>query len=177
MKLRILVVAAISFGLTCAALAADYSALAQQGYRWVTVDGPYACPSQADVRRITGHRTDATELQMVDNLQAYYLITGTLVQVVQDDPATGMSQIRVAGITKGLWTETKFLSKRPIQDPYGIIETPENSGLIPTDTTGMSQLPEQPGAMPVPSVSPSPSASPMLHTKPGMISGQGTQQK
>jgi len=63
-----------------------------QGYRWITVDGPFACDSEQDVQRITGHRTDAVELQMIENLQAYYLIPGTLVQVVQDDAAAGMTQ-------------------------------------------------------------------------------------
>jgi hypothetical protein len=80
---------------------------------------------------------------MVDDLQAYYLIPRMLVQIVQDDPATGMSEIRLGGITRALWTCTGFLSKRPIEDPYGVFETPENSGLIPTATTGMSQMPEQ----------------------------------
>jgi len=68
---------------------------------------------------------------MVENLQAYYVVPGTLVQVVQDDPARGMSKIRFGGITRELWTYTKFLSKRPIEDAYGVIENPENSGLIP----------------------------------------------
>jgi hypothetical protein len=156
MKLRILVFTAISFGLTCAALADNYSDLVTQGYRWITVDGPFACDSEQDVQRITGHRTDAVELQMIENLQAYYLIPGTLVQVVQDDAAAGMTQIRLGGITRDLWTYTKFLSKRPIEDPYGVIENPENSGLIPTETTGVSQMSGQPEAMPTSSASPTP---------------------
>jgi hypothetical protein len=32
-------------GLGCTCLAEDYSALAAQGYRWVTVNGPYSCTS------------------------------------------------------------------------------------------------------------------------------------
>ena len=164
MKLRILVFTAISFGLTCAALA-NYNDLVTQGYRWITIDGPFACDSEQDVQRITGHRTDAVELQMIENLQAYYLIPGTLVQVVQDDAATGMSQIRLGGITRDLWTYTRFLSKRPIEDPYGVIENPENSGLIPTETTGVSQMSGQPEAMPTSSASPTPSTSPALPIK------------
>jgi hypothetical protein len=177
MKLGMLVLAAISFGLPCAALAANYTALAAQGYRWITVDGPYACPTEQDVQRITSHRTDSVELEMIENLQAYYLIPGTLVQVVQDDPATGMSQIRFGGITSDLWTYTKFLSKRPVEDPYGVIETPENSGLIPTATTGMSQIPEQSEVTPTVSVSPAPSVSPTLHTKSRKITRERNQQK
>jgi hypothetical protein len=107
---------------------------------------------------------------MVDDLQAYYLIPGTLVQVIQDDPATGMSQVRLGGITRDLWTYTKFLSKHPIEDPYGVIETPENSGLIPTATTGISQIPEPLGAMPSSNLSPTPSVSPTHHFKPRKIS-------
>jgi hypothetical protein len=136
-----------------------------QGYRWITVDGPFAGDSEQDVQRITAHRTDAVELQMIENLQAHYLIPGTLVQVVQDDAATGMSQIRLGGITRDLWTYTKFLSKRPIEDPYGVIENPENSGLIPTETTGVSQMSGQPEAMPTSSASPTPSTSPTLPIK------------
>jgi hypothetical protein len=170
MKLRMLVFAAISFGLTCTTLAVNYSDLAAQGYRWVTVNGPYACPSKEDVQRITNHRTDAIELQMVDDLQSYYLIPGTLVQVLQDDPAASMSQVRLGGITRDLWTYTKFLSKHPIEDPYGVIETPENSGLIPTATTGISQIPEPLGAMPSSSLSPTPFVSPTHHIKPRKIS-------
>ena len=34
---------AVSLGLRCTAFADNYSDLAAQGYRWATVDGPYAC--------------------------------------------------------------------------------------------------------------------------------------
>jgi len=38
---------AVSVGLTCTVLGADdYSVLAAQGYRWVTVNGPYACNTE-----------------------------------------------------------------------------------------------------------------------------------
>jgi hypothetical protein len=161
MKLRILALAAISVGLTVTALAANYGDLVAQGYRWITVDGPYACPAKDDVQRITNHHTDSVELQMVDDLRAYYLIPGMIVQIVQDDPPSGLTQIRLGGITTDLWTYTRFLSKRPITDPYGVIETPENSGLIPTATTGVSPMLDQSGT----TASPTPSVSPMVHTK------------
>src|SRR6266481_4091982 len=177
MGLRMLVFAATGFGVAGTALAADYSDLAAQGYRWITVDGPYACPAKEDVQRITNHRTDALELEMVDNLRAYYLIPGTLVQVIQDDPGTGTSQVRLGGITKDLWTATKFLSKSPIQDPYGVIETPENSGLISTGTTGVGQMPDQSMAMPSSSVSPTPSVSPMVPTKSKKVRREASQPK
>jgi hypothetical protein len=153
MKLRMLVVGGISLGLTCTALAVNYSDLQAQGFRWVTVDGPFACTTEQEVQQITGHRTDATELQMVENLQAYYLIPGTIVQVVQEDRGTGMSQIHLGGITTALWTYTKYLSKKPIEDTYGVVETPENTGLIPTGDTGLLPSAQEP-PVPLPTSSP-----------------------
>ena len=41
----------------------------------------------------------------------------------------------MAGITVDLWTLTRFLSKHAVKDTYGVIETPETSGLIPTDSS------------------------------------------
>jgi len=135
MKLAISVITAICLSLTCAALADNYNDLAAQGYRWVTVDGPYACTTEQDVERIVAHRTDATELQLVQNIQCYYLIPGTIVQVIKEDPARGMSEMRLGAITRSLWTYTRFLSKHPVQDTYGVIQTPTNSDLTPTTDT------------------------------------------
>ena len=56
-------------------------------------------------------------------------------------------------ITTDLWTSSKFLSKRPIRDTYGIIETPETSELVPTLTTGIGE--SQSDAMPLPGDTPS----------------------
>ena len=143
MKLLISFMTAVSLGLTWTVLGDDnYSALAAQGYRWVNVNGPYACNIEQDVERITTHHTDATELQVVQNIQCYYLIPGTIVQVIKEDPARGMSEMRLGSVTRSLWTYSRFLSKRPIQDTYGIIETPESSGLIPTaDPATVQELP------------------------------------
>jgi hypothetical protein len=102
----------------------------------VKVDGPYTCPSQEDLRQITKHRTDEIELEMVSDLRAYYLTAGTVVQVVQEDLSSAMSQIHLGGITKDLWTRTRFLSKRPVHNPYGVIETPEAAGLVSKQATG-----------------------------------------
>ena len=133
MKLAISVVTAVTFGLTCTAFADNYSDLAAQGYRWATVDGPYACTTEQDVQRITAHRTDATELQVVETIRCYYLIPGTIVQVIKEDPANGMSEVRLPIVSRTtlLWTHTRFLSKHPVPDIYGHTETPENSGLLP----------------------------------------------
>ena len=166
MKLLISFKTAVSLGLTCTVLGENnYTALAAQGYRWVTVNGPYACHTEEDVERITAHHTDATELQVVENIQCYYLIPGTIVQVIKEDPARGMSEMRLGSITRPLWTYSRFLSKHPVRDTYGVIETPENSGLIPTETTGVSQMSGQPEAMPTSSASPTPSTSPALPIK------------
>src|SRR6266403_4526546 len=164
MNAKTVVFGVIVFGLASAALSINDTRLGNE-YRWIVVDGPYACASKEDLRRITKHYTDETELQMVNELRAYYLIAGTIVQLVQEDSSSGMSQIHLGGITRDLWTYTRFLSKHPITDPYGVIENPENSGLIPTETTGVSQMSGQPEAMPTSSASPTPSTSPALPIK------------
>jgi hypothetical protein len=141
MKLKIYLIVAGSLGLTCSAFAQNYNDLAAQGYRWVTVDGPYACISEQYTQRIVAQRNDATELQVVENIQCYYLIRGTIVQVIKEDPARGMSEMRFGTIITPLWTYTRFLSKRPVKDTYGVIETPQNSGLIPpADATTVPAL-------------------------------------
>ena len=143
MKLLISFMTAVSLGLTCTVLGGDnYSALAAQGYRWVTVNGPYACHTGEDVERIIAHHTDAIELQVVENIECYYLIPGTIVQVIKEDPAHGISEVRLGSITRSLWTYSRFLSKRPVKDTYGVIETPESTGLIPAaDTAIVPALP------------------------------------
>ena len=57
----------------------------------------------------------------------------------------------MAGITVDVWTLTKFLSKHAVRDTYGVIETPETSGLIPTTTSAIDA-----GPTPVPEFSPLP---------------------
>jgi hypothetical protein len=132
----ILSVAAAAVLLTSSGQAASYHYLAANGYRWVIVDGPYACPSKDDLRRITKQHTDEAELHMIEQLRAYYLIEGAIVQVVLEDATSGMSQIHTAGIKPDVWTLTRFLSRRPIKNTYGEIETPETLGLIPTKIMG-----------------------------------------
>jgi hypothetical protein len=108
--------------------------LPAKGYRWVAANGPYGCVNEQALRQITSRRTDLTELNMLEEGSAYYLIPGTLVRIVRDNPANGMSEILVGGIIKPLWTYTGFLSARPIRDIYGIVETPDTAGLIdPSD--------------------------------------------
>ena len=35
---------------------------------------------------------------MVEQVKAYFLIPGTIVQVTEEDPGSGLSKIRMAGI-------------------------------------------------------------------------------
>jgi hypothetical protein len=74
---------------------------------------------------------------MVEDGSANYLIPGTLVRVTRDDPANGMSEILLGGITRPLWTYNKFLTTRPIRDIYGIVETPDTAGLIDPGDAGV----------------------------------------
>jgi protein tyrosine phosphatase (PTP) superfamily phosphohydrolase (DUF442 family) len=131
MKLLFSFIAAVSLNFTGTALATDFDALAAQGYRWVIANGPYACTKDQDVDRIVNHHTDATELDVVQNAGCYYLIPGTIAKVITEDPARGISQIQLGNITIPLWTYTKFLSKSPIPDTYGAIETPEAADPAP----------------------------------------------
>ena len=77
-----------------------------------------------DLQQIVKKPTDETELQMIKQHRAYYLLRGDIVKLIQEDPASGISRIHVAGITTDLWTPTKFLSKRPVENSFGVVETP-----------------------------------------------------
>ena len=125
MKLLLCLVSVISINFAGTALATDYVALAAQGYRWVSANGPYACSKAEDVERVVAHHTDETELDAVQNEACYYLIPGTIAKVLSEDPARGISQIQLGSVTIPLWTYSRFLSKTPIPDTYGVIETPD----------------------------------------------------
>jgi hypothetical protein len=141
MKIGMLALSVIGLSLIGTALADDLPRigylpgipvkdLVEKGYRWVTVNGPYACATEQEVRQITNDRTDLTELHLLEDGGAYYLIPGTLVRVIRDDQASGMSKILLGGITTPLWTYTKFLTARPFRDIYGIVETPDTAGMV-----------------------------------------------
>ena len=159
--LILLAVAGAAMTLTSTASATKYDELVAKGYRWATADGPYACVAKEDVRRMASNPGDAVELKMIEQVKAYYLTPGTIVQVTQEDPQDGLSKIRLAGITVDLWTLTKFLSKHPIKDTYGVIETPDTSGLIPTATPVLDA-----GPTPLPAFSPIPGANPNSSPNP-----------
>ena len=108
MKIAVLLSVAAAVGLKSGALAAPYDELAAKGYRWITTDGPYACPSKDDLRQIIKHRADEA---VIERLRVYYLIEGVIVQIVQEDAATGVSKIHSAEIGPLLHFSASVLSK------------------------------------------------------------------
>jgi hypothetical protein len=111
------------------ATATDFKALAEQGYRWVRVNGPYATPNKNDAAKLAGAKSAATDVELQDKTHAYFLLPGMLVFVLESDNASGLSRVRASGIVVDLWTETKYLSSQPLKDSYGVTETPDSSGL------------------------------------------------
>jgi hypothetical protein len=109
---------------TSAALADKYDELVAKGYRWVTTDGPFACTSKEASQRLAKDQSEENRLRMVSQGGVYYLIRGVIVQVVQEDKASGMSQVHWDGIAGNLWTPSKFLSKHPITNVLGTIAVP-----------------------------------------------------
>jgi hypothetical protein len=143
MKISALFLTAVATAvLASTGLAANYEAFVKEGYRWATADGPFACPAKGDLQEIIKHSgDDEVPLQMVEQLRAYYLVRGTMVKVVQEEPASGLAEIQIAGITTDLWTLSRFLSTRPIPDVYGAVETPATSGFLPTATPEIREVP------------------------------------
>jgi len=140
----LLLAAAVALGLASAGLGANYDDLIRQGYRWVTVDGPLACASKDDLRQMVQKPSDELRLKMVEEVRAYYLIRGTIVRVVTEETSSGLSQINIPGITQNLWTLTKFLTKQPIRDIIGRIETPTTlTGATASPTESPTPTPGQ----------------------------------
>jgi hypothetical protein len=139
------------------ATATDFQSLAEQGYRWVLVNGPYATPNKADAAKLANTESAASNIELQDKTHAYFILPGMIVLVLENDSSTGLSRIRASGIVVDLWTETRYLSKQPMKDSYGVTETPESSGL---------------GPLASPSPSPSPSASPLLDASPSPSASQ-----
>jgi hypothetical protein len=76
---------------------------------------------------------------MVEEIRAYFLIKGSMVQVVTEETSSGLSQINIPGMTQNLWTLTKFLTKQPIKDIIGRVETPTTlAGATATPTASPS---------------------------------------
>lgn len=132
-----IILVAVAAGLDPAASADPYKDLAAQWYRWVNVDGPYACRSKDDLREISRHRTDLIELKMIQEGRACFLIQGQIVQIDQVDSAAGMSQFHVPGHPARVWTLTRFLSREPIRDASGIFETLTTLNMVPKEQMGI----------------------------------------
>jgi hypothetical protein len=122
--LRILCVAAVVIWLTPAALADKYDGLAAKGYRWVTADGQYGFRSRDDLLQMLKERGEGNKLKLIEQVRAYYLIPGTIVQVIHEEGALGTSQIQLKRLSKPLWTLSRFLSVHPMTDLDNKIETP-----------------------------------------------------
>lgn len=164
MKVRIVLsLAAIIADLASARSTINYNDVVA---RWVTVDGPYACVSKDDLRKIIKSRNTGTELEMIKQQRAYYLLQGDIVKVVREDVTSGLALIRMAGIPKELWTQTKFLSKRPVENAFGVVETPETSGLILSGLTSITDSAEPSGATPAPSTKQTPAKTLEISPKP-----------
>jgi hypothetical protein len=161
----ILAIAAAAVGLTSTAVADKYDDLAKQGYRWINTDGLLACPSKDDVQHMVKDLSDPNpqsetdQIHMVEQLRAYFLIQGALVQVVQEDKASDMTQFSEAGLNGTFWTLNKFLSKRPIRNIIGIIEIPSNPASPMVNVLGTNDA-AMPGATATPGEPATPSASP-----------------
>jgi hypothetical protein len=183
----ILAIAAGFLALTSTASTDKYGDLVAKGFRWSRVHGLYACVSKDDVPLMLNNPSDKLLLKMVEQVKAYFLTTGALVQATEEDPHLGLSKIRVPGITVELWTSTKFLSSYPIKDICGVVETPETSGLIPAAAIGVNAGPTPlgefnpsptrgtsavPGPSPIPGVGPLEGTSPTPAGSPSPTPGE-----
>ena len=117
-------IGAAAIWLTSTGFSDQYDDLVRKGYRWVTSDGPFACRSKGDLQRIIKDQSDENTLRMVSQGGVYFLIQGVIVQVAQEDKASGISQIHWDGIVGNLWMPSNFLSKHPILNVLGTIATP-----------------------------------------------------
>jgi hypothetical protein len=152
MKARTIIgIGTAAIWLTATGFSDQYDDLVKKGYRWVTTDGPFACRSKEDVQRLINNQTDEDRLKMVSQGGVYYLIRGVIVQVVQEDKASGLSQVHWDGIVADLWAPSKFLSKQPITNILGTIATPAQPiGVSKSDVNTQLDVTATPGASATP---------------------------
>src|SRR5260370_24364520 len=67
------------------ATATDFQSLAEQGYRWVRVNGPYATPNKSDAARLAGAKSAATDIELQDKTPASFLLPRMPVFAVEND--------------------------------------------------------------------------------------------
>jgi hypothetical protein len=145
-------VALTMLGLLSTSFAADYADWVAKGYRWSAIDGPYAYIKKEDAqseRSQVGHKPVS---QVIG--RAYYLRRGKVVLLVETEAASGLSKIRMGGVTSELWTPAKNLSTRPVRNTVGVVETPDMAGIVP-----ISSATPSPGTSNKPTKSLNPSAS------------------
>jgi len=126
MKIPILslaVLAIVVFAST--SLAADYAVWVAKGYRWSSVHGRVAFTKKEEAM------SAENKSKSDSGGHGYYLRPGKLALVLETDDASGLSRIRMNGAASPLWTATKNLSTRPVENARGIIESPESTGLRP----------------------------------------------
>jgi hypothetical protein len=141
-------------GLASTSLAADYAEWVAKGYRWSLINGPYAYVTKEDAKNGGSRFVGKSVSETIDH--AYYLRPGKVVLVVETEPGSGLSKIRMGGVVEDLWTATRNLSRRPLADMLGTIETPDTQGIL-----AISSATPSPGSSAAPaSVSPSPTAKP-----------------
>ena len=63
--------------------------------------------------------------------------------MVQENAPSGTSQIQLDGVTRQLWTLSSFLSRRPIADVYGELESPFEAGTTLNEPVETSETPQQ----------------------------------
>jgi hypothetical protein len=155
MKIPILSLAILAvLGIPRVTLADDYQAWVAQGYRWSAVSGLHAYRNKDDAKNERSRREKKSVSEEVR--YAYFMRPGKVVLVVATDAADGLSQIRMGGISSDLWTPTKYLSKSPVKNSVGKIETPGMAGIMPvtSPTPGLG-----PSTNSATSLGPSPSKS------------------
>jgi hypothetical protein len=128
-------VALAMIGIASTSFAADYSDWVAKGYRWSAVNGPHAYIKKEDAKDERLHVRNKP--------------------VVETEAASGLSRIRMGGVTSDLWTPTKNLSTRPLRNTVGVIETPDMTGILP-----ISSATPRPATSAKSVTSPSPAATP-----------------
>jgi hypothetical protein len=146
-------VALAMIGFASTGFAADYTDWVAKGYRWSAVNGPHAYIKKEDAQNERSHVSHKPVSEVIG--RAYYLRRGKVVLVVETEAASGLSRIRMGGVTSDLWTPTKNLSTRPLRNTVGVIETPDMAGILP-----ISSATPRPGAGAKPATSPLPTATP-----------------
>jgi hypothetical protein len=155
MKIPVLFLAVLALlGIPRVTLADDYQAWVAQGYRWSLANGLHAYRNKDDAKNERSRRENKSVSEEVR--YAYYMRPGKVVLVVATDGANGLSQIRMGGISSDLWTPTKYLSKSPVKNSVGKIETPGMAGIMPVTSPSPGLGPNTNSAT---SLGPSPSKS------------------